>query len=37
MKPTLLDRQSKRIRWTTGLPYHLARTIADLAYGGARG
>ena len=37
MKPTILDRQSKRIFHRTGLPPHLARTVAGLIYGGARG
>lgn len=37
MQTTALDRQSKRIRWKTGLPPHIARLVAGLAYGGSRG
>ncbi len=36
MQTTALDRQAKRIRWKTGLPPHIARTLAQLAYGGSR-
>lgn len=31
--PTPLDRQSRRVRWRTGLPSSTARLIAGLAYG----
>ncbi|WP_425051531.1 hypothetical protein [Psychromarinibacter sp. S121] len=27
------DRQTRRVRWQTGLPDHLAREIAGFAYG----
>ena len=37
MKPTVLDRQSKRVFHKTGLPPHVARLVAGLAYGGAHG
>ena len=31
----LIDRQTRRIRWNTGVPEHTARVIADLAFGSA--
>lgn len=31
--PTPLDRQSRRVRWRTGLSPSTARLIAGLAYG----
>lgn len=37
MQSTALDRQSKRIFHKTGLPPHIARALAQLAYGGSHG